>query len=179
MPRVSAILYPIAADALSALSAPIGRAARQSDALKLAGEPVSFVREFVGPTFKTEEAALDAHAGRLDDPRPDARAAIAPQDRFCDLRPVAQRSRVPFVAVQTVWRLSVGYWRIGVAKTAPGDLAQARQTRRDAKGAVPDGDTLDALAQQPLRPILPQKALDFGLFDIAMPEDPGRMMPDE
>jgi hypothetical protein len=177
---VSAIQYPIAADALSALSAPLGRAARQTDAARLAGQAVAFVREFAGPSYKTEDLALDAHAGRLDDPRPGARASVAPPDRFCDLRPVVQRSRIPFAPAQTVWRLSVGYWRIGQPQAATGEgLPQARQSRRERKGEAPDGDTLDVLAQQPLRPIMPQKALDFGLFEIAMPEDPSRMMPDE
>ncbi len=176
---MSAIQYPIAADAMSALTAPLGRASREAQARKLAGEPVAFMREFAGPVFKTEAAARAAHAGRLDDPGPDTRTAIRPQDRFCDLRPLVQRSRIPFAAPQTVWRLSVGYWRVGQVKAETAALPQARQTRRDRKGDVPDGAVLGALADQPLLPIQPQKALDFGLFEISMPEDPSRLMPDE
>jgi hypothetical protein len=176
---VSAILYPIAADASGALNAPLGRAAREKQARTLAGEPVAFAREFTGPVFKNEDAARAAYAGRLDDPRPDTRIAIAPEDRYCELRPVAERGRMPFSGTHTVWRLSVGYWKVGGPQAEPADLPQARKTRRDRTGEVPDGDTLDALAHQPLRPIKAQQPLDIGLFEVRMPEDPGRLMPDE
>ncbi|MDB5460746.1 MAG: hypothetical protein JWO72_2487, partial [Caulobacteraceae bacterium] len=57
---VSAILYPIAANAQDALDAPRGRAARERDAERLAGEPVRFVREFVGPAPRSEDEARAA-----------------------------------------------------------------------------------------------------------------------
>ncbi len=173
------ILYPIARDASQALTAPLGRAARETDAARLAAEPVAFVREFVGPVFKTEDEARNAHAGRLDDARPHARATIAPEDRFCELRPIAQRSLIPFAAPHTVWRLSVAYWRVGEARSAQPDLPQARKARRTAKGESPDGETLNALAQQPLQPLRPQQPLDFGLFETPLPENPQQMIPDE
>jgi hypothetical protein len=176
---VSAILYPIAADAAAALNAPRGRAARERDASRLVGEPVAFARELTGPVFKSEEAARAAYAGRLDEERPEARAVIAPEDRFCELRPIAQRGRMPFSGVHTVWRLSVGFWKIGQPQAEPRDLPQARKTRRERKGELPDGETLGALAHQPLRPIKPQQPLDIGLFEVRMPEDPARFMPDE
>jgi len=176
---VSAILYPIAADAAAALNAPRGRAARERDASRLAGEPVVFARELMGPVFKSEEAARAAYAGRLDDERPQTRAIIAPEDRFCELRPIAQRGRMPFSGVHTVWRLSVGFWKTGQLQAEPRDLPQARKTVRDRSGEVPDGETLGALARQPLRPIKAQQPLDIGLFEVRMPEDPARFMPDE
>jgi hypothetical protein len=176
---VSAILYPIAADAQEALTAPRGRAARESDARGLAAEPVRFVREFTGPVFKTEEDGLDANVGRLDDIRSGARTSVTPQDRYCELKAVSQRSRIPFAGPHTVWRLSVGYWKVGQDAVQTADLPQARKARRDRNGEAPDGQVLDALAQQPLRPIRAQKALDIGLFEVPMPEAPGRLMPDE
>jgi hypothetical protein len=178
---VSAILYPIAASASEALTAPRGRAARERDAEMLAFEPVRFVREFVGPVFETEDQARDAYPGRLDDERPETRASLAPEDRFCQLKPIARRGAEATGSGPTVWRLSIGYWKIGgdeAAAAAP-DLVQARQTRRDTKAQAPDAETLGTLTHQPLRPIRPQKALDFGLFEVRMPEDLDRLMPDE
>ena len=66
---MTAVLYPVAASAQQALSAPLGRAARQADARLVAAGDVAFVSEPVGPAFATREAALDAYAGRLEDER--------------------------------------------------------------------------------------------------------------
>ena len=176
---MSAILYPIAADASGALSGPRGRAARERDAERLTNEPVTFAREFVGPMFKSEDEARAAWAGRIDGPG----ASLQPQDRFCDLRPTVQRSRIPFAPAQTAWRLSVAYWRTGAPPPAvvspAGTAEQARKARRNRKGEAPDGRTLGVLAEQPLRPVKPQQPLDIGLFEVSMPEDPSRLMPDE
>ncbi len=172
-------LYPIAADAVGALNHPRGRAARESDARRLAAEPVRFVRECTGPVFKTEEAALNAWAGRIDDVRPHARVSVAPEDRFCQLMPIIERGLMPFSGAHTVWRLSVAYWRLGGARIERADLPQARKARRDRGAAAPDGETLGVLADQPLRPIKPQQPLDIGLFEAPLPENPSRMIPDE
>ena len=178
---MSAILYPIAANAEAALRGPKGRAARERDAERLAGEPVAFARELTGPVFKSEDEARAHYAGRLDDERPGSRTAILPEDRFCDLKPIIQRSRVPFTHPHTVWRLSVGYWRIGEAQAAETGTpqAQARKARRQRAGAPPDAETLEAMANQPLQPIKPQKALDIGLFEVRLPENPGIIVADE
>jgi hypothetical protein len=173
------ILYPIAANAEAALKQPTGRAAREREAERLAGEPVSFVREFTGPSFRSEDEARAHYAGRIDDERPGSRVTIAPEDRFCDLKPIAQRSRVPFTHPHTVWRLSVGYWRVGEAAAEAGETTQARKARRQKSGEVPDGETLEAMANQPLQPIKPQKALDIGLFEVRLPENPGIIVADE
>jgi hypothetical protein len=173
------ILYPIAADASQALTAPLGRAARETDAARLASEPVAFVREFTGPAFRSEDEARNAHAGRLDDARPNARTTVAPEDRYCELRPIAQRSLIPFAPPHTVWRLSVAYWRVGEIKAQAPDLPQARKAKRATKGDAPDGRTLNAFAEQPLRPVRAQQPLDFGLFEVPLPENPQLTIPDE
>ena len=82
---MSAILYPVAANAEAALARPKGRAAREREARTLAGGPVRFVTEPTGPGFASREAALDAYAGRLDDTRPGRSVQIAPEDRYCSL----------------------------------------------------------------------------------------------
>jgi hypothetical protein len=173
------ILYPIAAAPDAALDRPRGRAARERDAERVAGERVAFAREFTGPVFKSEAEALAHYAGRLDDQRPDHRVSLPPEDRFCELKAVIQRSRVPFAPPHTVWRLSVAYWRIGGAPAEAAETAQARKARRQKAGPAPDGDTLEAMANQPLRPIKPQQPLDIGLFEVRLPEAPHIVVPDE
>lgn len=187
---MTAILYPVARNAEQALARPTGRAARQSDAQRTAGDSVTFVTESVGPVFATQAAALAAYDGRIDDAP--AASALAPEDRYCRLveqlaegspraAPVAatyadgRRWPKPPTAPQTVWRMAISYWRIGAsdAFAAP----QARQARR-AGGAL-DARTLRAIAETPLRPVKPQRALDIGLFEIRPPEAPHIVMPDE
>ncbi len=181
---MSAILYPIAADAEAALAAPRGRAAREREAERLVGEAVAFVREFTGPVFRNEDEGLAAYAGRLDDARPGSRVSVSPEDRWCELKPIVQRSLVPFASPHTAWRLSVAYWRIGapaapVAGPLAGPLApQARKARR-RKGAAADAGLLEAMARQPLLPIRPQQPLDIGLFETRLPEAPHIVVPDE
>ena len=167
---VTAILYPVAPDAEAALNAPRGRAARQSEAARLAGEPVAFVREYIGPVFRDEAEARAVWAMRLDG---------APEDRFCALRAIIQRSRVPFAPPHTAFRLTVAYWRIGAAPAQPAEAQQARKARRATKGEAPGGPTLDALANQPLLPVRPQQPLDIGLFEVRLPEAPHIVVPDE
>ena len=173
--RVSAIRYPIAANAADALKAPSGRAAREREAERLVGEPVAFVREFTGPVFRGEDEARAACLVHIDG----RGSSLAPEDRFCELKAVVQRSRVPFAPPHTAWRLSVAYWRIGPAPTPAAQAEQARKARRQKTGAVPDGETLEALANQPLLPIKPQRALDIGLFEVRLPESPHIIVPDE
>ncbi len=179
---MSAILYPIAVNAERALAAPLGRAAREREAERLAGAPVAFVREFTGPVFRSEEEARAAYAGRLDDDRPGARASIAPQDRFCELKPVVQRTLAPFGRPHAGWRLSIAYWRAGAAEQPqppPPKAPQARKARRQKREEAPDPAALDAMARQPLLPIRAQKALDIGLFETRLPEAPDIVVPDE
>ena len=81
MRGMSAILYPVAANAEQALSRPLARAARQSEAQKRADAAVIFATDPVGPAFATRAAALDAYAGRLDDERTGAQPPA--EDRYC------------------------------------------------------------------------------------------------
>ena len=132
-----------------------------------------------GPVFRHEEEARACYAGRLDDDRPGQRVNLPSEDRFCELKAIVQRSRVPFAPPHTVWRLSVGYWRIGAAPALATGAPQARKARRSKAGPAPDTDALDAIARQPLLPIKPQQPLDIGLFERRLPESPHIVVPDE
>ncbi len=182
------ILYPVADTAEAALHAPAGFAAREREAVLLARTPVGFVTEAVGPAFSTEAEALAAYAGRSADEawrqlrpvsaqpgaKPALRAPVKPSYRGGRRWPTPDPSTKP----ATLWRLSISYWR-----TAAAEIEQiavpARKLRRDGAGRALDGDALGALARQPLRPALPQRPLDIGLFEIRLPEDPDLIMPDE
>ncbi len=195
---MSAILYPVAADAEAALNAPIGRAERERQAEALAGRAVRFVSEPAGPIFDTRDAALDAHAGRVEDDRPGRQATLPAEDRFCQLREVVKGApgRWPVLTplapsfedgrrwpapsakggLPTGWRLSVSYWRVSGAAEA---AEQARQARKTAKGDERTGEELRSMAAQPLRPVRPQQPLDIGLFEVRPPEAPDTLIPDE
>jgi hypothetical protein len=195
---MTAILYPVAASADQALTAPLGRAARERQAQAMAGEAVAFVSEPVGPAYATRDAALDAHAGRVEDDRAGRSAALPAEDRYCRLveqvareggrrrvtapvNPTYQDGRrwpsPPAAPPSTVWRLSVSYWRIGGAPEAAADHTQARQARRGRDDIDPQA--LRALTRQPLQPVKPQQPLDIGLFETRLPEAPHIIVPDE
>jgi hypothetical protein len=193
---MTAILYPIADNGDKALAAPNGRAARERDAGRLAGEDVAFVSELVGPAFATREAALDAYAGRIEDDRPGRRSAPEAEDRYCRLvEALAEGARARAVrpayedgrrwpapaapAPRTVWRLEISYWRPLSAPGASADGAQARRARRRRGGGALSPDTLRAIAAQPLRPVEPQQPLDIGLFEVRLPEAPHIVVSDE
>ena len=198
MAPMSAILYPIAASPEAALADARPRAARQKQAEVLAGEPVAFVTLPLDPTFASLDAALDHYAGCLDDDRPGHRAAVAPEDRFCQLvqviaqgapakpvQPSLKNGRrwpaPPTTPPNTVWRLQVSFWRpVSAAPDVPDTLAQtqARKARRRAQEPV-DPKSLRALTRQPLLPVKPQQPLDIGLFEVRLPENPNIIVPDE
>jgi hypothetical protein len=195
---MNAILYPVASNAEEAFARPKGRAAREREARDVGGGPVSFVTEPTGPGFASRDAALDAYAGRLDDPRPGRGVTLAPEDHYCSLAeriegrappgPVepafAKGRRWPKAATvrgSTVVRLMISYWRLTDAQTELAELAaeQARAMRRRAEAAGLDAAHLRALARQPLRPVKPQQPLDAGLFEMPAPEAPHILIPDE
>ena len=194
--KAMSVLYPVAETAEAALTAPRGYCARERAARDLAGGAVVFATEAVGPAFATEEAARDAYAGRLDDERPGRRVQVAPEARWCVLRPVTAPSRRPARTAQPInrdgrrwpapdpkrpaplWRLSVSYWKIGTgAVEAPAEAARKLRRQSGAEGL--DATVLRALAQQPLRAVRPQQPLDIGLFETRPPEAPHIIMPDE
>jgi hypothetical protein len=178
------VLYPVAANAEAALMQPAGRAARESDAVALASGRVEFVSEAVGPAFPSQAAALEVFKARVE---------AGPEDRFCSLREVVdgrapkpktpvyrtgRRWPEPKAPPETLWRLSITYWRI-VDAARFDQLAQARQARRTLGAERLDAKTLQALARQPLKPVRPQQPLDVGLFEFAPPEAPDRLIADE
>ena len=189
------VLYPIAADAVAALAAPLGRAAREREARGLAGVEVEFVRELVGPAFDSPEVALEAYPAFLDGP---GRPAVPPEDRYSELAEISvpatgRKSRggqaepvfdaghrwpKPKDLLATAWRLSVAYWRI-VDAAAELKVAQARLARRAEGAEALDPASLKAMARQPLRPVKPQQPLDIGLFEYSPPDAPHLIIPDE
>jgi hypothetical protein len=192
---MTAILYPVAANAELALSQPKARAARERDAAKAVGEAVVFATDVVGPAFATRQAALDAYRERVEDEASGFTPAI--EDRWCRLvehvvvepgrtvplapvQPTYQDGRrwppPPETPARTAWRLSVSYWRIASAER-PLEAPQARQARRSQDRV--DAATLRAIASQPLRPVEPQQPLDIGLFETRLPENPSIVVPDE
>lgn len=195
---MNGVLYPVAASAQQALSAPLGRAARQADAQRLAAGEVAFVSEPVGPAFATRDAALDAFPGRVDDERPGHSSTVSPEDRFLGLREViagpAPRRRsapikpsyqdgrrwpLPAPPPPTVWRLSVSYWRVRQAGEAVLEPPPIDQQPRRRAGSPADPRELRRRLDEPLQAIKPQQALDIGLFEFRLPDAPHIVMPDE
>ena len=187
--------YPIANTAEEALKAPQGRAMREREAAGLAGHDVAFAREYAGPTFATRAAAEAAYAGHID---AEGGSRVPPEDRYCELIEVieaepkrtsgggqaeptneaGQRWPKPKRLLKTVWRLSIGYWKI-VDRSAEPALRQAREARRSEESEALDAAQLRAMARQPLTPVKPQQPLDIGLFEMVPPEAPHLTIPDE
>jgi hypothetical protein len=190
MSLVMTLVYPVASSADQALSAPLGRAAREREAKGVAarsGAPaeVRFAVEEAGPAFQTREAALEAYRGRLDEPSCTLREVMAPvKGRPPRLEPVkptfkdGRRWPEAKGEVKTVWRLCISYWKL-VTDENPDPGGQARQARRDPSAEALDPRTLRALANQPLKPFKPQQPLDIGLFEVRAPEDQNLVLPDE
>ena len=184
---MSAQSYPVANDGEAALSNPIGHALRARDAEALAGEPVIFSSERVGPSCPSREAAAEL-ASRLTSASatPPDPMSIRLVEVFDGARPPAparplteggRRWPEPPPPPRTVWRLQVDFWR--PASRTPAILqAQARHVRKRAQADI-SGDHLSAFSRQPLRPVRPQQPLDIGLFEVRAPEDPDRLLPDE
>ena len=177
---MTAILYPVAANAELAMAGPLGRAAREREAMGVAGEAVVFTTDPVGPAFAAREAAAQAYAGPVGENWARLAEQILPGQKLSPVKPVyADGRRWPAptsTPPRTAWRLMVSYWRIATAER-PIEAPQARAARRTR--AAPDGETLRAMARQPLRPIEPQQPLDIGLFEVRPPDAPHIVMPDE
>ncbi|HTM80107.1 hypothetical protein [Asticcacaulis sp.] len=202
---MSLIAYPIAADAheaLTRLKAGEGlRAVREKEAELAAKARVAFVTQTVGPVYESRNEALDAYAGLVEDDRKGRTFMPAESDRFCVLtcrirdpkrgkskpmQPVfAEGQRWPQKRepVASVWQLSLSYWKIMTVAQAKAagipPIGQARHLRKKATGRDLTPEEIAALSQGPLMAARPQKALDFGLFDFPLPENPAIIIADE
>jgi hypothetical protein len=177
---MTAILYPVAANAEQAMASAMGRAAREREAMGVAGEAVVFTTDPTGPAFATREAAAAAYGALLDEPWRRLTEQILPGQKIAHAAPAMAEGRrwsAPNGAPpRTAWRLMVSYWRIATAER-PIETPQARRARRESQAL--DSETLRAMARQPLRPIEPQQPLDIGLFETRLPEAPHIVVPDE
>jgi len=177
---MTAILYPVAANAEQAMAGPLGRAAREREAIALAGEAVVFTTDPSGPAFATRDAAVAAYGNLLDEPWRRLAEQILPGQALAHAEPSFEGGRrwpaAPAKGPRTAWRLMVSYWRIATAGR-PIETPQARTARRARRPL--DSETLRAMAQQPLRPVEPQQPLDIGLFEVRPPDAPHIVMPDE
>lgn len=177
---MSAILYPVAANAEQALASPMGRAEREREALAKAKAAVAFTTDPTGPAFATREAAEDAYRAPLADGYARVAEQILPGQRLKPVEPVFADGRrwpaPPKTAPRTAWRLMVSYWRLATAER-PIAPPQARKARRAGLPFAPE--TLRAMASAPLQPVEPQQPLDIGLFETRLPEAPHVVVPDE
>jgi hypothetical protein len=177
---MTAILYPVAANAEQAMAGAIGHAAREREALGVAGEAVVFTTDPTGPAFATREAAQAAYGNLLDEPWRRLAEQILPGQKIAQAKPTFEGGRrwpaAPAMGPRTAWRLMVSYWRIATAGR-PVETPQARTARRARQPL--DSETLQAMARQPLRPVEPQQPLDIGLFEVRPPDAPHILMPDE
>lgn len=183
--------FPIAKDAHDALQLMKGgtapRALREKEAESLAGGTVAFVTQSVGPLYETKEDALAAFGSVAGDPacklmpriKSLPRAGRKPaQPAFKD----GERWPRLTAPVETVWQLSVSYWKIvtDVRTATPGSAAHdAQGLRKKAKKEALSPEEVRALTEAPLISPRPQKALDFGLFDFVPPDNPGIVIADE
>lgn len=177
---MTAIPYPVAANAEQALARPLGNAVREREARDVAGDVVVFATDATGPAFATREAALEAYAGPLGQAWARLIEQILPGQKIAHVQPTLEGGRrwpAPSTAPpRTAWRLMISYWRVETAER-PIEAPQARKARRERQPL--DSETLRAIAREPLRPIEPQQPLDIGLFEVRPPDAPHILMPDE
>lgn len=181
---MTAIRYPVAANAELALASPLGHAEREREAGRVAAQAVIFTTDPTGPAFATREAVLDAYPAQVQEDwcRLSEQVIAAPGKavRRAAVEPTHENGRrwpVPNAdPPRTAWRLMVSYWRIATAER-PIETPQARKARRAARSL--DAEALKAIAQTPMRPVEPQQPLDIGLFEIRPPDAPHILIPDE
>ncbi len=190
---MSLTLYPIALDghdALALLKAGTAkRAAREKEAEALAGKRVAFVSESLGPLYDSQEEALKAYKGLVEDGdtcKLLCRLKPSTAGRRKAEQPVFEDGvRWPRVTAPrpSVWQLSVSYWKVLAAspsaKGTPLNGEQARKLRKAAKGQELTPEQIRALMETPMTAARPQKSLDFGLFDFIPPDQPGIVIADE
>ena len=186
--------FPVAPNPDAAVHSPVGFAMREHEARALCGgDEVSFVTAWVGPSAASEDAVRALYAERLAG-TPEHWWSILPvappgpgksgrPRRITPARPVFKDGRRwpqpdPETVAHSAWRLNIRYWRVG-PDARPTPERAARKLRRDPTAAEMEARELKALADQPLRPDGPQRALDVGLFEMSPPEAPHIIMPDE
>ena len=184
--------FPVAPNADVALQAPLGFAMRELEARALAdGATVKFVVEWVGPVWPALAAAEAAFAERLAGKSGDwwsLKPVVAPPPgtkarKTAPVKPSFKNGkRWPTLSElerpATGWRLSIRYWRIG-DEIVERPKGPARRLRRDPAASSLEAEALRLLAEQPLQALLPQRALDIGLFEIHPPDQPYLVIPDE
>jgi hypothetical protein len=176
---MTAIVYPVAPNAEQALSAPLGHAVREREAMGLAGQPVAFASDATGPAFASREEAEAAFRAPLAEGFARLSEQIVPGQRVRPVEPTMEDGKrwpAPKTPPRTAWRLVVSYWRVASAER-PLDPPQAREARRAGLPFAPE--TLRDMARQPLKPTKPQQPLDIGLFETRLPEAPHIVVPDE
>jgi hypothetical protein len=184
--------FPVAPNADAALQAPLGFAMRELEAKALAdGATVKFVVEWVGPVWPDLAAAEAAFATRLAGrsgdwwslkpvvaPPPGAKARkpapLKPTFKGGKRWPTLSETERPV----TGWRLSIRFWRVG-EEVIERPKGPARRLRRDPAASSLEAESLRLLAEQPLQALLPQRALDIGLFEFSPPDQPYLVIPDE
>ncbi len=184
--------YPIATDGHAALAqlrqGDDKRAAREREAETLAGHRVAFVTQSIGPLYASEDEARAVYAALLDDSRVcvlTCRVKTASAKKRAAEQPVLDEgSRWPKAKqpLESVWQLSVSYWKILSETRQAGANApngQARKLRKTVRGYDLTPEQILALTETPLTAARPQKALDFGLFDFIPPDNPGIVIADE
>lgn len=185
-------LYPVATDghaALAQLREGQGtRAAREKEAETAAGRGVDFVTQSIGPLYDSEDEARKAYAGLLDDSRVcvlTCRIKSPPAKKRTATEPVLEIGRRwPKMAApaDSVWQLSISYWKpLPAARATKSGAAneQARRLRKAARGQTLTPEQILALMETPMTAARPQKALDFGLFDFIPPDNPDIVIADE
>ncbi|MEI9902750.1 MAG: hypothetical protein WDN06_01270 [Asticcacaulis sp.] len=182
--------YPIAKNiqhALSQLKAGAAvRAVRESEAAHLAGGRVAFVSENAGPVYERHEDAMAALGGLTEDSavRLVARLKEVSRRHAKPLEPVFRDGeRWPKAAkpLESVWQLSVSYWKVldAARKTPAAPMGKPARALRRKGGETLTPEEVLGLVDSPLVAARPQKALDFGLFDFPLPENPEIIIADE
>ena len=182
--------YPVASDSHDALNqlkaGPAVRAVREREAEALAGAHVAFVSENLGPLYDSREDALAACGAVAEDVacRLVCRIRAQPRGRRTRAAPVfrdGERWPRATAPLASVWQVSVSYWKVlATPRQAPGTppLKPARALRRKGGESLTTAEVL-GLTETPMTAVRPQKALDFGLFDFPLPENPGIVIADE
>ena len=185
------IVFPIAHDGHDALArlraGTAAVSAREKEAETLSGARVAFVTQSIGPLYDSQDEAVAVYGSVLGEAcKLTARIkAQRPGKRKASELAFQEGERWPkrTAPTETVWQLSVSYWKIisdtRAATTSEKLTEQARHLRKKSKGGTLKPEDLLALAQSPLIAARPQKALDFGLFDFIPPDNPGIVIADE